>query len=495
MTDANGNTVTRTTFDAWGNIEQQIAGGAVQTSWQLPNYNPDQTGQAALLTNDGQLIGFTGYQKDSDTGLYYAGARWYDALTGSFNGMDPAQGNPNSPVSLHRYLYANGNPLIYIDPDGEFAFLQRLADRFGQVATNAQGAANDLNGQLNGSVLGDSFTRLKGIALGVGIKGVAVLGEGLVRTTNFVANSASRQFISDQSELGRQLDGELDASFQSLDAGVGQGVALAQKVAADPSQGLALAKAGAQGAGRQLSRTFIEGDTGAAAETFSGLPGVLLAPATAGFGGRLLGKAGEALSDLGGKARAKLPRPSVGAPEIGPRDIDFDLDGGIDRSGLPSLARAADATPVPTNAIGGGTGAATGVRGTELSSGGVGVTPNRNIICGSGGPCSVYEIAADELIAEFPYIGKTRRSVPKRMTDKDHRRKTASGQPPRAEVLAENLTPDEAAGLEALLVNERGLDRLSNAIPPLNVNLSKNSARIEAAKKLLEKASRTEGGQ
>ncbi|MGD9584544.1 MAG: RHS repeat domain-containing protein [Lysobacterales bacterium] len=119
MTDANGNTVTRTSFDAWGNIEQQIAGGVVQTPWQLPNYNPDQTGQAALLTNDGQLIGFTGYQKDSDTGLYYAQARWYDPVVGGFNAMDPAFGRVESPITFNTYLYANANPLFFIDLTGQ----------------------------------------------------------------------------------------------------------------------------------------------------------------------------------------------------------------------------------------------------------------------------------------------------------------------------------------------------------------------------------------
>ncbi|MGE3298671.1 MAG: RHS repeat domain-containing protein, partial [Porticoccaceae bacterium] len=122
MTDANGNTVTRTTFDAWGNIEQQIANGTVQTPWQLPNYNPDTTGQAALLTNDGQLIGFTGYQKDSDTGLYYAQARWYDPLAGGFTAMDPAFGRVESPITFNTYLYANANPLTFIDPDGRCSF-------------------------------------------------------------------------------------------------------------------------------------------------------------------------------------------------------------------------------------------------------------------------------------------------------------------------------------------------------------------------------------
>ncbi|MGD9584546.1 MAG: RHS repeat-associated core domain-containing protein, partial [Lysobacterales bacterium] len=179
MTDPNGNTVTRTTFDAWGNIEQQIANGAVQTSWQLPNYNPDQTGQAALLTNDGQLIGFTGYQKDSDTGLYYAGARWYDALTGSFNGMDPAQGNPQWPISFHRYVFGNGNPTIYIDPSGRIAVLANGAN---MLAGWNEWLGNRVN-QVDQGKVG------AGVAVGVGIgRGFLALTEGALRGVNAVAN-------------------------------------------------------------------------------------------------------------------------------------------------------------------------------------------------------------------------------------------------------------------------------------------------------------------
>ncbi|MBI2398938.1 MAG: hypothetical protein HYV17_14210 [Xanthomonadales bacterium] len=118
MTDAAGNTVTATTFDAWGNPTQQTANGSSTIPWSIPNYA--NSGQAALLNADQQSIGFTGYQKDSATGLYYANARWYDPLVGSFNAMDPAWGAATKPVTFHKYLYANGNPTYFIDPTGKY---------------------------------------------------------------------------------------------------------------------------------------------------------------------------------------------------------------------------------------------------------------------------------------------------------------------------------------------------------------------------------------
>jgi hypothetical protein len=33
--------------------------------------------------------------------------------------VDAAEGDDDRPASYHRYLYAFGNPLVYVDPDGE----------------------------------------------------------------------------------------------------------------------------------------------------------------------------------------------------------------------------------------------------------------------------------------------------------------------------------------------------------------------------------------
>ena len=121
MTDSTGATVTRTVFDAWGNVLEQVADGVVQAPWQLPSYNPNVTGQAALLRGDGQGIGFTGYEKDEATGLYLAGARFYDPMVGQFNAMDSALGDNHQPITLNKYLYANASPARFVDPTGKYA--------------------------------------------------------------------------------------------------------------------------------------------------------------------------------------------------------------------------------------------------------------------------------------------------------------------------------------------------------------------------------------
>ncbi|WP_086930693.1 RHS repeat-associated core domain-containing protein [Agarilytica rhodophyticola] len=45
-------------------------------------------------------------------------ARYYDPEGGSFISQDSYLGEPGTPPSLHRYLYAFSNPTMYIDPDG-----------------------------------------------------------------------------------------------------------------------------------------------------------------------------------------------------------------------------------------------------------------------------------------------------------------------------------------------------------------------------------------
>jgi hypothetical protein len=65
-------------------------------------------------------------------GLYYLRARYYNPATGRFLSRDPEDGKQIDPVSLHKYLYAGGDPVNMIDPRGreeeeeEVTLLQRV---------------------------------------------------------------------------------------------------------------------------------------------------------------------------------------------------------------------------------------------------------------------------------------------------------------------------------------------------------------------------------
>lgn len=66
---------------------------------------------------------FAGEQFDPITGLYYLRARYMNPSVGTFISMDSYSGSIDDPVSLHKYLYANSNPVMYSDPSGNFAVL------------------------------------------------------------------------------------------------------------------------------------------------------------------------------------------------------------------------------------------------------------------------------------------------------------------------------------------------------------------------------------
>ncbi len=72
--------------------------------------------------------GYTGHLEERDSGLVYAGARWYDPRIGRFMSPDPVGFSVSNPVSFNRYAYANNNPISYFDPFGLEAELTRDAN-------------------------------------------------------------------------------------------------------------------------------------------------------------------------------------------------------------------------------------------------------------------------------------------------------------------------------------------------------------------------------
>lgn len=96
-TDSSGALKSETIYDAFGNITTQ-------------------TGSSA------NKFGYTGHQMDNETGLIYFQARYYDPQLGRFITQDPFEGDWMTPMSLHHYLYAYGNPTVYIDLNGYASF-------------------------------------------------------------------------------------------------------------------------------------------------------------------------------------------------------------------------------------------------------------------------------------------------------------------------------------------------------------------------------------
>ena len=61
---------------------------------------------------------FAGYERDSETQLDYAFARYYNSRLGRFMSIDPSAGSIAGPQSLNRYAYVGNDPLNAVDPGG-----------------------------------------------------------------------------------------------------------------------------------------------------------------------------------------------------------------------------------------------------------------------------------------------------------------------------------------------------------------------------------------
>ena len=122
---------------------------------------------------------FTSYQRDSESGLDYALARYYDSRTGTFLMTDPIAGKPGDPQSWNRYAYVHNNPIMVTDPSGKFAFLPLLimfASSFGENM-----AVDFVSNAIEGHP-GISMEDVEGAALGAALGA----GEGYLNSQRFM---------------------------------------------------------------------------------------------------------------------------------------------------------------------------------------------------------------------------------------------------------------------------------------------------------------------
>jgi RHS repeat-associated protein len=102
-------------YDGGGTVRALTnAAGAVTDSYE---YDAFGNGVSTSGSTPNNYL-YRGEAYDSDLGLYYLRARYYDPLTGRFMSRDPNPGDPFDPKTLHKYLYASGDPVNMIDPSG-----------------------------------------------------------------------------------------------------------------------------------------------------------------------------------------------------------------------------------------------------------------------------------------------------------------------------------------------------------------------------------------
>jgi RHS repeat-associated protein len=90
---AGGNAVAELRYKPWG--ETRLAGGTTLSKYQ-----------------------FTGQYNESELGLYYYNARWYDGSLNHFTSPDTVIADNYQTLDYDRYAYARSNPVRYNDPSG-----------------------------------------------------------------------------------------------------------------------------------------------------------------------------------------------------------------------------------------------------------------------------------------------------------------------------------------------------------------------------------------
>ena len=143
--DADGNKLISYTYDAWGNCQTTLHTQNLSGSDYYAQKNPFR---------------YRGYYYDTELGLYYLNARYYDPNTGRFISADSISylGADGELTSYNLYAYCGNNPIMYTDPTGHMP--EWLAWVFSGVAVAigialcATGVLSTIGGALIGAGAG-----------------------------------------------------------------------------------------------------------------------------------------------------------------------------------------------------------------------------------------------------------------------------------------------------------------------------------------------------
>jgi RHS repeat-associated protein len=135
-------------YDGSGSVRQLTNSAGVVTD----EYEYDAFGHSftTLGTTPNNYL-YRGEQYDNDLGLYYLRARYYNPATGRFLSRDPENGDPTDPQSLHKYLYAGGDPVNRIDPSGRADSIETIFT-ITVIATPTEVALSALAGQATAAI-------------------------------------------------------------------------------------------------------------------------------------------------------------------------------------------------------------------------------------------------------------------------------------------------------------------------------------------------------
>ena len=254
LSDAAGSTRQSIFYDAWGNERDRVGTSANKFT-------------------------FTGHEKDEETGLIYAKARFYDPDVGRFLSQDGFLGDAGSPPSLHRYTYVMQNPFRFMDPTGNQAscvteecdrsdlFQAGISDTaalaFGSIVGTAQFAGNTALGLVAGGIhlVRGAFGNEESIQKGEEFLDNAQVFlahpvQNTIRNYHTALDNAAIAISQDNFfEAGRGFTEDFAAPNATLAVSIGAGTAGLVRALSRGGAGSQIALAEAQSASVRLSRS------------------------------------------------------------------------------------------------------------------------------------------------------------------------------------------------------------------------------------------------
>jgi RHS repeat-associated protein len=123
-------------YDGGGSVRQLAnSAGAVTDTYEYDAFG-NQIYRSGTTPNN---YLYRGEQYDPNLSLYYLRARYYNPETGRFMSRDSEDGNPFDPKTLHKYLYAGGDPVNLKDPTGKDLVGDALARAWSTARTIIEG--------------------------------------------------------------------------------------------------------------------------------------------------------------------------------------------------------------------------------------------------------------------------------------------------------------------------------------------------------------------
>lgn len=180
---------------------------------------------------DGVRDKFTGYERDGETGLDFAQARYYSSVQGRFTSSDPlmASGMTVNPKTWNRYAYALNNPLRYTDPtglractdascsgneddetksQGELDYEQRLQKTFDAIAAQSKPKPQNTLVEDNPAMI-ESLLNNSGSSISVLFFGSFPFGAGQLPNGDSTVKTKDSEFFGREHGLGFSVYGSV----------------------------------------------------------------------------------------------------------------------------------------------------------------------------------------------------------------------------------------------------------------------------------------------